>query len=82
MSVGTGSSTNIVEIFIPLRNEGTNVLRPTQGVILGPDEFRVLPAPNYDPMDEEWQFPPESIVMCRRETWNGRELLVAREPVC
>lgn len=81
MSVGTGSSTNTVEIFIPLLNEGTNVLRPTQGIALGPSEFRVLPTPDYDPSDEEWEFPPGSVVKCVRETSSGRDLLVARHRI-
>ena len=29
MSVETGSSTSTVDVYVPLRNEGTDVLRPT-----------------------------------------------------
>ena len=81
MSVETGSSTSTIEIYIPLLNEGTDVLRPTQGLVLGPDEVRVLPTPNYDPADEEWEFPPGTKVRCARETRSGRELLVARQRI-
>lgn len=79
MSVETGSSINSVEIYVPLLNEGTDVLRPTQGVVLGPNEVQVLATPNYDPADEEWQFPPGTKVKCVRELRSGRELLVARQ---
>jgi hypothetical protein len=81
MSVETASSTNAVEIFIPLLNEGTDVLRPTQGLVVGPNEVQVLPTPDYDPAVEEWEFPPGSKVRCVREVRDGRELLVARQRI-
>lgn len=81
MSGATGSSTNTIEIYIPLLNEGTDVLRPTQGLQLGSDEVQVLATPNYDPTDEEWEFPPGAKVKCAREKRSGRELLVARQRI-
>ena len=75
------SSTSIVEIYIPLLNEGTDVLRPTQGLVLGPNEIQVLATPNYDPADEDWEFPPGTKVKCVREQRSGRELLVARQRI-
>lgn len=79
MSVETGSSTSTIEIYIPLLNEGTDVLRPTHGLVLGSNEVQVLATPNYDPADEEWEFPPGTKVKCVRELRSGRELLVARQ---
>jgi hypothetical protein len=67
-----------IEVFIPLLNEGTDVLRPTQGLVLGPNEVQVLATPNYDAAVEEWEFPPGSGVRCVTETRDGRQLLVAR----
>ena len=81
MSVRMGSSTSTVAIFIPLRNEGTDVVRPTQGLILGPNEVQVLATPDYDPTDEEWEFPPGSKVRCVLEIWGGQEVLVARHRI-
>jgi hypothetical protein len=81
MSVQMGSSTNTVEIFIPLVNEGTDVVRPTQGAMLGENQFQVLAAPNYDPVDEEWEFPPGSRVRCETEMRGGRSVLVARHRI-
>lgn len=78
MSVETGSSTNRIEIYVPLLNEGTDVVRPTFGLVLGLNEIQVLPTPNYNPTDEEWQFPPGTKVTCVREIREGREILVAR----
>ena len=51
-------------IYIPLLNEGTDVSRPTEALDLGNGLFEVLPSPNYDPENEEWAFPPHSIVEC------------------
>jgi hypothetical protein len=81
MSVEIGSSTSAVEIFIPLLNEGTDVLRPTQGLVLGSDAIQVLPTPDYDPTVEEWEFPPGTKVRCVKEVRGGRELLVARDRI-
>lgn len=81
MSAETGSSTDTVELYVPLLNEGTDVLRPTTGLVVGPDEAQVLATPDYDPDIEEWEFPPGSRVGCVREVRGGRELLVARRRI-
>jgi hypothetical protein len=47
MSAETVSSINTVEIYIPLRNEGTEVLRPTTGLVLGSDVVQVLATSDY-----------------------------------
>lgn len=81
MSAETGSSTRAVEVFVPLLNEGTDVLRPTQGLLLADDAIEVQATPDYNPTVEEWQFPPGSKVRCVTEIRNGRKLLVARQRV-
>jgi hypothetical protein len=65
-------------IYIPLLDEGTPVVRPTQGVALGGDSYRVLGTPNYDLDDEKWEFPPGSIVRGVVETRDGEDIVVAR----
>ncbi len=79
MSAEMASSTSILVVYVPLLNEGTSVLRPTHGVKLGDNVYRVLPTRDYDPDDEEWEFPPGSVVECIQETRDGREILVARK---
>lgn len=79
MSAEMASSTSNMTIYIPLLNEGTSVVRPTQAVKLGENMYRVLPTQDFDPNDEEWEFPPGSIVECILETRGGREVLVARK---
>ena len=68
-------------IFVELLDEGTSVVRPTLAVPLGDGTYRLLPTPGYDPDDEHWEFPPGSVVRCRREVWSGGAVLVARERV-
>ncbi len=72
-------STNSTRLYIPLINEGTDVVRPTEGVRLGPDLFLVEATDDYDPELEEWAFPPGSRVKCQREIRGGIDILVARE---
>ena len=81
MSAETASSTSVVEIFIPLLNEGTDVLRPSKGLVCGQNEVQVLATSDYDPAVEEWEFPPGTKVKCFLETRGGRELLVARQRI-
>ena len=78
MSVQMDSSTEMVELFVPLLNEGTDVVRPTQGHCLGNNEVEVLATLDYDPDVEEWKFPPGTKVACETETRAGRKLLVAQ----
>lgn len=81
MSAETASSTKTFDLYVPLLNEGTDVLRPTKGIWLGDDEAQVLAAADYDPRTEEWVFPPGSRVKCMSEVRGGRQLLVARQLV-
>jgi hypothetical protein len=78
MSAEMALSTSTVEIYIPLLHEGTDVVRPTRGTLLGPDIVQVLATADYDPSMEEWEFPPGSKVQCVSETREGPKLLVAR----
>lgn len=81
MSEQTAFSTNEIAIYVRLLNEGTDVLRPTTGILLQPGEVRVIATPNYDPDSEEWEFPPGSTVRYVKEIREGREVLVARQRI-
>jgi hypothetical protein len=74
-------STDRIVLYIPLLNEGTDVLRPTTGIIREPNIVEVLATSDYDPANEEWEFPPGSKVRCAKEMRSGREVLVARQRV-
>ncbi len=79
MSAAMDSSTDT--IYVSLLDEGTTVVRPTQGAPLGGGVYEVLATPEYDPDDEHWEFPPGSVVRCVLEMYEGEELLVAKESV-
>jgi hypothetical protein len=51
-------------VYVYLLNEGTDAWAPVKAERVGPDAFRLLPP---QPRDEEWQFPPGSIVRCERQ---------------
>ncbi len=78
MSEEMALSTSEIVLYIPLLDEGTDVLRPTTGVVLEPDVVQVVATRDYDPKIEKWEFPPGSMVRCVKEVREGRELLVAR----
>lgn len=71
-------TTKTMRIYIPLLDEGTSVIRPTEGKQIKENIFLVLPTENYDPSFESWMFPPGSTVECQREVWENEEVLVAR----
>ena len=73
----TAEKKRIVRIYIPLLNEGTSVVRPTNGEQIKEGVFRVLSADNAE--TEEWKFPPGTLVKCVKEVWSGGKRLVARE---
>ena len=57
-------STDRIPLYVPLLNEGTDVLRPTTGVFVVPDVVRVEATDDYDPDIEDWEFPPGTEVRC------------------
>jgi|LFRM01.1.fsa_nt_gb hypothetical protein len=77
MSEATASGINT--IFISLHDEGTTVLRPTQGQRLRNGLYEVLPTSDYEPDDEHWEFPPGSVVRCVTVEHEGEKILVAKE---
>jgi hypothetical protein len=61
-----------------LRDEGSSAARPTPAENEGNELFRLLAAPNYDPDDEHWEFPPGSVVRCEtRIAEDGKTYLLA-----
>jgi hypothetical protein len=65
-------------IYVRLLDEGVLVARPTYGEKITDNIFRILPTENYDPEDETWEFPPDTIVRCERKVSpDGEEALIA-----
>lgn len=69
-----------VEIYIRLLDEGTECSRPTWALNLGDGLLKVLPTPNYDPANEFWEFPPDSIVRSEVRQSEGKKFLLAVAP--
>ena len=68
-------------IYIPLLDEGTPTLRRTFGEFVADGIYKVLSDADYDPEDENWEFPPGSVVKCRKGEWKDAEILIAFEVV-
>ena len=62
MSGEMDSNTSVVDMWVRLLDEGTEVTRPAKAVDLGDGTYRILPTSDYDPDDETWEFPPGTIV--------------------
>ena len=72
-------ATKTTLIYMPLLDEGTSVVRPTQGKQIKDKIFQVLPTEDYDASLEAWAFLPGSIVECETEVWDNKEILVAKK---
>jgi len=64
-------------VYVKLLGEGTVVFRPAQAERVGNDVVKLLPFPDYDSSDEEWEFPPGSTVKCEKRMLSEGEALVA-----
>jgi len=68
---------NTERIFVYLKDEGTEVWRPTLGRKISHMVFELLATPDYDPEDETWEFVPGTVVECEERILNGASVLVA-----
>lgn len=64
-------------IYVRLLGEGTDVFRPVESDELAGGVYRIRETSDYDPEDEVWEFTPGTLVRCRLEHRNGRDLLIA-----
>ena len=72
---------NNEKIYIYLLNEGTDCWKPAYGEKIGVNLYKILSTDNYNPDDEEWQFPPGSLVRCEKKKLfdKNKEDLIAVE---
>ncbi len=77
MSAEKGLNIEPIVIYVRLIGEGTTVFRPTQGVPLGEGHYKLLPANDYDPDDETWEFLPGSVVCGEMRQLDGDVVMVA-----
>ena len=69
----------MLTVYVKLLNEGTLVFRPAQAEYVDKNTVKLLPIADYNQRDEEWEFPPGSIVRCESRVMNGEPTLVAIE---
>jgi hypothetical protein len=81
MPAEAGLIASPVEVLIPLLNRRTDVLRPTRGLVVAPNQVEVFSPLDHDSSVEDWAFPPGSRVTCVTELRGGRQLLVARHRI-
>jgi hypothetical protein len=67
------------QIYVPLLDEGVDVLRPAPAWKIADHTYIILRPSDYDPDDEKWQFPPGSTVVVEpRKTSTGNVLVATR----
>lgn len=64
-------------IYVKLFDEGTNVYRPVPGKRISENIYKLEGINIYDPLDEKWEFPPESYVEVAEQYLNNENVLVA-----
>ena len=71
------------EIFIYLKNEGTDVWRPVKSQKLSDNLYLILENKDiFDPDNEEWEFIPGQKVLCKEKRFqDGKTGLVAVEEI-
>ena len=68
-------------IYILLLDEGLDVWRPTTGLEIGENIYKVEPTDDYDDQDEKWEFKPGSTVRCEYKNLSEGKHLVAVEEI-
>ncbi|HNE47016.1 MAG TPA: hypothetical protein PK511_10750 [Chitinophagales bacterium] len=67
------------KIYVALKNEGTKVWRPILAEKLEENIYKIKEYFIYDSEDEELEFLPGEIVICKMENLSGENVLVATE---
>jgi len=61
---------NLQEIYVALLNEGVNVWRPVQAIVVGDEVYQIV-SENEAPGDEQWEFSTGDLVRCVRKSFSG-----------
>ena len=68
-----------VEIYVLIPED--DQYAPVQAEIVGDNLYKILPTPDYDPEDAEWEFPPNTVVRCEERQWHQKRYLQAVEKI-
>lgn len=63
-------------VYVHLLNEGIDIYRPVEAVVLD-ESVRLVAPPDYDPEDEEWEFEPGSVVRMEGRALGGEDVSLA-----
>jgi hypothetical protein len=72
-----GTKFEMRNIYVRLLGEGVEVYRPVRASMVSTTTYILGGTDVYDPEDEEWEFPPGSLVNVQERTLNGEIVLVA-----
>ena len=70
----------MTRIYVRLLNEGTEVFRPADAQEAEDGLFKLLSPPDYDSIDEEWEFQPGVMVRVERRKDRSGDFLIAVKP--
>jgi len=70
-----------VEIHVRLLGEGVEVSRPTKAIRVGWRRYKILPTPDYDTAEEDWEFKPDSIVRLKKCHGDSGQYFLAVSPI-
>ena len=68
-----------MNIYVKLLNEGTEVYRSVPAVEISTNTFKIGGYEMYNREDEEWEFPPGSIVRVQEKNSGNNNILIAVE---
>lgn len=68
---------NMVSVYVRLLGEGVEVYRPVPASMVSTSTFVLYGKDIYDPKDEDWEFPPGSLVNVETKILDGESVLVA-----
>ncbi len=70
-------NTEKLTVYVRLLGEGTEVSRPTQAALVKEGVYQLLPNQEYDSKDEQWEFPPGSMVHVAQIVSDNRDYFIA-----
>lgn len=70
-----------VEVYVQLLGDEEGTLRPTQAIPIGKNIYKILPIPDYETAEEQWEFIPGTIVRCETRNYRGQNYLRAVEKI-
>jgi hypothetical protein len=71
------NKSKMINVYVRLLGEGVEVYRPVGASRVSTTTYILGSAALYDPGDEEWEFPPGSLINVQERALDGDVVLVA-----